>query len=306
MVAGVLSGPCGPFEGNCPGGDGAITSGSPRGIGAPFGPDIMRSAFPSGVRTRRGFTLVELLVVIGIVAVMVSILLPSLGRAREAANQTKCLSNLRQLGMAFVMYTNENKGKFPYAARYDIPRAEDFIWWQETPYLGRKMLFFRQSAIAHYLSHGSLLKDYFLCPSDDVQQRPAHDSGGGCYRYSYTMNYFLEDSPYDPVNGYKAPRASTIRNGADKILLVEEDPLTINDGCWVPPLIDYRDATQNLAGSDLLCIRHDAQKARPDVGWTFPNIPSIERRGNVTFIDGHAEFQSRKFVHDRAHVDPSY
>ena len=107
--------------------------------------------------------------------------------------------------MAFVMYTNENKGKFPYAARYDIPRAEDFIWWQETPYLGRKMLFFRQSAIAHYLSHGSLLKDYFLCPSDDVQQRPAHDSGGGCYRYSYTMNYFLEDSRTTRSTGTRPP-----------------------------------------------------------------------------------------------------
>ena len=112
-------------------GAGAFTSGSPRGFGAPFGPDIMRIAFPTGRRTRRGFTLVELLVVIGIIAVMVSILLPSLGRAREAANQTECLSNLRQLGAAFVMYTNENKGKFPYAACADIPRPEDFIWCQE-------------------------------------------------------------------------------------------------------------------------------------------------------------------------------
>src|SRR5205823_12613548 len=79
----------------------------------------------SGNRRPGGFTLVELLVVIGIIAVRVSILLPSLNRAREAANQTKCLSNLRQLGLAFVMYLNENKGAFPYTGRYDIPKNED-------------------------------------------------------------------------------------------------------------------------------------------------------------------------------------
>jgi len=72
-------------------------------------------------RLRLAFTLVELLVVIGIIALLISILLPALGKARQQANLVVCQSHLRQIGQVIDLYVNDNQGSLPYGQLDTVP-----------------------------------------------------------------------------------------------------------------------------------------------------------------------------------------
>jgi prepilin-type N-terminal cleavage/methylation domain-containing protein len=76
---------------------------------------------------RPAFTLTELLIVIGLIAMLISLLMPVLGKARAAANAATCLSNLRQLGAGWQMYTSENRGRL-LEYQYSTPTTPDSAW----------------------------------------------------------------------------------------------------------------------------------------------------------------------------------
>lgn len=259
-----------------------------------------------------GFTLVELLVVIGIIALLVAILLPALGRAREQASQVKCLSNLRQLAQAMYMYSNENRGYFPMGARWDEAYAEDWLHWQPdgsapggtsvgSPREPNDRV--KRSAIARYLGD-SFSEQVFRCPSDNTDAR-LNVQAGGPYRYSYTMNAFFESNRERIANVVKL---GGIRNPARKILLVEEDERTINDGLWAPPYVGKRSFdVPDQSGDDMLAIRHDRRRVEPDPYGLAPLLNggrNNDRRGNAAFADGHAEYVPRSFAHTAEAVRP--
>ena len=235
---------------------------------------------------RRAFTLVELLIVIGIIAVLAGLFLTTGKRAREQANAALCSNNLRQLALAFNSYTMDNDDRYPHYAG-PTPEPEDWIYWQQT-----RVNEFPKSPILRYIKGdpNSLLH----CPSDDVSVRP--NSYPSPYKFSYTMNQRFTSREPDPTR----PRLSrsTVRDPSRKILLLEEAEATIDDGAWDPT------QSGNRTGEDYLSTRHFAKPRNPEPTGKLLSRPDRSEKGVVAFADGHAEPVTRADTWQPMYYDP--
>jgi prepilin-type N-terminal cleavage/methylation domain-containing protein len=139
-------------------------------------------------RSHGGFTLVELLVVIGIIAVLVSILLPALGRGREAARRAICMSNLRQIGGAIIAFHADNKHLPGPVIPVVLDPATAADTTKLTPFLRDRNLT-NPKLMAKYVGTNT---EAWFCPSnDDVRRSGTPHSGtyaGQVLGYSYKIN----------------------------------------------------------------------------------------------------------------------
>ena len=252
----------------------------------------------------RAFTLIELLTVVGVIATLIGVLVPVAARVRQGAQRAACASNLRQIGCAFMMYANENRGRLPRCAPQGEeggvfpPLPQDFVHWN----WGRDV---RESAIAPYLGRtfadaSATGASVMVCPADDPSVRLRDLGKGGTegvYRFSYAMNVFFGDLQ---GLGGRDNLLVRIRRPSEKILLVEEDFGSIDDGSWAPQLFSMM---------NLLSVAHDRRKrgSGPELDEnvdTPVDVPNADLRGNVAFADGHVDFVTRAFAHAAANYLP--
>lgn len=244
---------------------------------------------PSSTAARRGldaFALVELLIVIGITAVLIGVLMGAIARAQTQAKRTVCLSNIRQLGTAILMYCDDNKGWLPtcaYPARAMVytQYPDDWIHWQANRNL-------QESAIAKYISGGLSLRNLLLCPADNQEGREALPDwvpGQGPYLYSYGMNREMgvNVAPYWSWQPGER-RITRWRVSSRKILLTESDE---KHAPW--PVCGY---------AVPLTRRHGTAKFH---GSFPPRLTCGAKCGtnvSTAFLDGHAEPIDQDFAFD--------
>jgi prepilin-type processing-associated H-X9-DG protein/prepilin-type N-terminal cleavage/methylation domain-containing protein len=215
------------------------------------------------------FTLVELLVVIGIIAILMSLLLPALNNAREQARKTQCAASLHNIGLAMNVYANENKRKVP------VHRGNGNNWFWDLPFATRDAII-----------KAGATRDNFYCPSGDLQNDdhlwafPDATNGwtvSGYFWLTQRLGGGGLSNPAFTILNYPATAPDTMRQLRKRV----DQPMA---------------ADTELVTDANLSVGNPPRFSGIDGGWPSHRSNHLKRGnqgvgGNILFLDGHVAWR---------------